>query len=118
MKQIGKKYSRQQALHHAEHQELQEASSNTRLKDHHIISESRNMPVPLFEFVRANLHIPAMKVYSFLFFVYGYCLMTFSCLFLNCRTIFLVVCLSAALIMVVVLLLQKMTETQFVYGTI
>ncbi len=70
MLQIGKKYSRLQALRNAECQEEQEASSKLRLKDHHIISESRNTPVSLFEFVQSQSNDPAIKVHSILFF-YG-----------------------------------------------
>ena len=62
MVQISKKYSRQQALRSAERHEEIEASSKGRFEDHHIISESRNFPVQLFEFVQTNASNPATKV--------------------------------------------------------
>lgn len=62
MIQIDKKYSRQQALRNAERQEEQEARSKAQLEDHHIISESRNMPISLFEFVRKNSNSLAIRV--------------------------------------------------------
>ena len=61
MAQISKKYTRHQALHGG--QEKYEARLRGRLEDHHIISESRNMPVPLFEFVQTNPDDLSKKVY-------------------------------------------------------
>jgi len=62
MAQIGKKYNRHEVLNHAERKEEQEAAASARLQDHHIMSESRNTPVPLFDFVKANARDPAIIV--------------------------------------------------------
>ncbi len=59
--QIGKKYSRKEALHSEERQEVQEATTGARLDNHHYISPSRNTPVGLFEFVQSNPGDPAKK---------------------------------------------------------
>ena len=59
MKQIGKKYNRQEALRpynnstEPEEQEIKEAASRN-LEDHHVISDSRNSPISLFSFVQTN----------------------------------------------------------------
>jgi len=69
MKQIGKKYNRQEALRPSqnsselEKQEVKEAATRS-LENHHIISESRNLPVSLFSFVQTNCNDPATKVQS------------------------------------------------------
>ncbi|KAF8162145.1 hypothetical protein BJ912DRAFT_1049701 [Pholiota molesta] len=56
IQQIGKKYSRKQALHLLEQYEMSEASKG-RLEDHHIISTSRNTPIDIYQFVLAILKI-------------------------------------------------------------
>ncbi len=65
MKQIGKKYSRQEALctsmNSSEAHETREAESKS-LANHHVISECRNSPIPLFTLVQTNSRDPAMKV--------------------------------------------------------
>jgi hypothetical protein len=65
MKQIGKKYNRQEALrlsnNSSEEQEIKEAASRS-LEDHHVISESRNSPISLFSFIQTNSNDPATKV--------------------------------------------------------
>ena len=65
MKQIGKKYNRQEALRpstdSSEVHEAKEAESKSHAL-HHVISESRNSPVSLFNLVQTNSNDPAMKV--------------------------------------------------------
>ena len=65
MKQIGKKYNRREALresnHSLEEREMDEAAARS-LENHHVISESRNVPVSLFNFVQTNHKDPATKV--------------------------------------------------------
>ena len=61
MQQIGAKYSRKEALHPAERQEIQEASNDC-LKDHHQISSSRNTPINIYSFLLVNPGDPAKKV--------------------------------------------------------
>jgi len=65
MKQIGKKYNRQEALRTStnplEACETKEAESKS-LVEHHIISESRNSPISIFNLVQTNSKDPAMKV--------------------------------------------------------
>jgi hypothetical protein len=67
MKQIGKKYSRQEALrtsmNSSEAHETREAESKS-LADHHVISECRNSPISLFSLVQTNSKDPAMKVWT------------------------------------------------------
>ncbi|KAF8175172.1 hypothetical protein BJ912DRAFT_826532, partial [Pholiota molesta] len=60
IQQIGKKYSRKQALQPIEQYEMSEASKG-RLEDHHIISTSRNTPIDIYQFVLANSKDPAKK---------------------------------------------------------
>lgn len=62
MTQIGKKYARKEMFREGEGQEEQEASTNTRVQDHHYISLSRNSPVSLFEFALTSPNDPAKKV--------------------------------------------------------
>lgn len=66
MKQIGKKYNRHEALrpsnNYSEDLEVKEADSKG-LADHHIISESQNFPIALFNFVRTNSEDPAIKAW-------------------------------------------------------
>ncbi len=67
MKQIGKKYNRQEALRRSvasseEESEHKEADPQG-LAHHHIISESKNSPMSLFNFVQSNPNDPAKKVY-------------------------------------------------------
>lgn len=70
MTQISKKYNRQRALvRNAERHEEIEAGSKGRFEDHHIISESRNFPVQLFEFIRTNASNPATMVLQLNFVV-------------------------------------------------
>lgn len=52
IQQIGKKYSRHQALRSIEKQEAKEADQAGCLKDHHIISQSKNVPLNLLAFVQ------------------------------------------------------------------
>jgi len=67
MKQVGKKYNRQEALQPSnnssepEEQEIKEAASRS-LEDHHVISESRNSPISLFSFIQTNRNDSATKV--------------------------------------------------------
>ncbi len=61
IKQIGRKYSRKDALCPAEQQEISEAVQGD-IKDHHHISISRNNPVNLYAFVYENPDDPAKKV--------------------------------------------------------
>jgi len=67
MKQIGKKYNRQEVLHtsmnSSEARETREAESKS-LAEHHIISECRNLPIPLFNLVQTNSKDPAIKVWT------------------------------------------------------
>jgi len=67
MKQIGKKYNRQEVLritmNPSEAQETKEAESRS-LSEHHIISESLNFPISLFNFVQTNSRDPATKVWT------------------------------------------------------
>lgn len=63
MEQIGKKYIRKEALRtHGEDEETMQAS----LEDHHSISESRNTPISIFNFVQTNPQDSA-KLVSFCF---------------------------------------------------
>ncbi|KAF9474973.1 hypothetical protein BDN70DRAFT_814828 [Pholiota conissans] len=52
IKQIGKKYTRQQVFRQAEKKEEDEANQPERLSEHHIISHSRNAPVDIFSFAQ------------------------------------------------------------------
>jgi len=65
MKQIGKKYNRREALRPSssspEESEANEADSRS-LDNHHVVSESRNSPISLFNFIQTNKKDPAMKV--------------------------------------------------------
>jgi hypothetical protein len=67
MKQIGKKYNRQEVLrttmNASEAHETKEAESKS-LSEHHIISECRNLPISLFNFVQTNSRDPATKVWT------------------------------------------------------
>jgi hypothetical protein len=65
MKQIGRKYNRQEVLRPSPEvaRETQEAESKSRAL-HHVISESRNLPISLFNLVQTNSNDPAMKVCS------------------------------------------------------
>jgi hypothetical protein len=67
MKQIGKKYNRQEVLrastNSSEAHETREAKSKS-LAEHHVISECRNLPIPLFNFVQTNSKDPAVKVWT------------------------------------------------------
>ncbi|KJA23251.1 hypothetical protein HYPSUDRAFT_137852 [Hypholoma sublateritium FD-334 SS-4] len=60
MQQIGKKYSRKEALRPAEQQEIYEASQGC-IEDHHRISSSRNTPINVYAFLLANPQDPAKK---------------------------------------------------------
>jgi len=64
MKQIGKKYTRFEALRSSEKVEIEEAENHASLKDHHYISNSRNLPVRLFPFLHSTPNDPAKKVGS------------------------------------------------------
>ena len=65
MKQIGKKYNRQEALrpltNSSEAHEAREAEFKSHAL-HHVISESRNSPISLFSLVQTNSKDPAIKV--------------------------------------------------------
>jgi hypothetical protein len=58
MEQIGKKYIRKEALRTQENEETIQAS----LEDHHSISESRNTPISIFNFVQTNPQDSAKSV--------------------------------------------------------
>lgn len=118
MAQISKKYTRHQALHSAQGQEKYEAKLKGRLEDHHIISESRNMPVQLFEFVQINPNDLSKKVY--LTPLYRLLAFTeiFRTLFLSCRTTFSVVFLGATSTMMSSAFSKMKIEIQSAYATI
>ena len=67
MTQIGRKYVQKEVFRDGEDQEEQEASTNAWLQDHHYISSSQNMPVPLFDFVLSSPNDPAKKVCNHVF---------------------------------------------------
>ena len=69
IQQIGKKYTRQQAFRSAERQEEKEADKAGRLKDHYIISHTKNAPLNLLSFAQTNGD-PAKKVCVIFFFHY------------------------------------------------
>lgn len=61
LKQMGKRYMRQQVLaSQLERQEYEEASKPEHLSKHHIISHVRSDPINIFTFVQNG--DPAMKV--------------------------------------------------------
>ncbi len=68
MTQIGKKYVWKEMFRDDAGEEEQEAFANARLQDHHYISSSRNMPVPLFNFVLSSPNDPAKKVCNHVLF--------------------------------------------------
>lgn len=61
IQQIGKKYSRQQAFRDAEQREIKEADHPERLRDHHVVSHCRNVPLNVYSFAQTNGD-PAKKV--------------------------------------------------------
>ena len=64
VQQIGAKYSRKEALHPAERQEIQDASKHS-LEEHRQISNSRNTPINIYSFLLVNPGDPAKKVSAF-----------------------------------------------------
>jgi len=64
IKQIAKKYCRQESFRQQEYEQQEEADAaqNGKLEDHHIISPSRNYPVALFPFLQVSSEDPAKKV--------------------------------------------------------
>jgi len=69
-KQIGQKVTRREVLTKAEQQEVVEAASQRQsFEDHHFISESRNQPLSLYDFVQQNNGDPTIKVGLFLFLI-------------------------------------------------
>jgi hypothetical protein len=118
MAQISKKYTRHQALHSAQGQEKYEAKLKGRLEDHHIISESRNTPVQLFEFVKINPNDLSKKVYLNPFYRLLAFAEIFRTLFLSCRTTFLAVFLGVIPSAMSLAYSQMKIEIQSAYATI
>lgn len=89
IKQISKKYSRQQSFRNAERQEEKEAeTSGGHLEHHHVISRSRNIPLNLFSFIQTDPSDPAKKV-KLLASLFSLVAAITSCriLFQNCKII-------------------------------
>jgi hypothetical protein len=65
MEQIGKKYIRKGALQDTTPKRDEEEIIHARLEDHCFISESRNTPISIFNFVQTNPQDPAKLVRFF-----------------------------------------------------
>ncbi len=116
-KQIAKKYCRKQLLQQAEQREIQEATSQSHLEDHHFISASRNQPFNIYSFVHTNPGDPAKKVRIFLHifnhvFVYFVTDSNSRTLFAHYTLIFWVACLGSYMMVMNSTHLQKRIDSQ------
>lgn len=62
MPQVGNKYSRKQVFQADERQEEEELNAKAKLEQRFSISETRNMPVLMFELVGNNATAASVKV--------------------------------------------------------